>query len=89
MEKKEHGTIENDSYISPFGSEIIKFGSEISLTFLGSPNDFPKPWILVSGKMRFSTVCYDYIVGAIIEASNGKRIMLDDLRTYSPHNIDS
>ena len=82
--KYEHGSIENNSYVSLLG-ERIKFGDRISLTFLGAPNNFPKPWVLTSAEMRYSTVCYDYVVDAVITASNGEEIVLEDLRCYSPH----
>jgi len=85
--KYEHGTIDDKGYIAPFGSERIDFGSEVSLVFLGGPNNFPKPWVFRSAEMVYTTVCYDYIVYAVIEASNGNKITLDDFRTYSPHNV--
>ncbi|MHA1169251.1 MAG: hypothetical protein ACTSRU_15600, partial [Candidatus Hodarchaeales archaeon] len=79
-----NGYVENGVYFT-IGGESIKIGDYIEISFMGSPDEMPKPWTLVGAKNVFSTVSYNNSVTIIVKASNGKKMTFNDAHQYSPH----
>jgi hypothetical protein len=83
---KERGYVKDGVYTN--FDENIKIGDEITMNFSGAPVDFPKPWKLKNAENYFSTVDYKNRVKLTVEASNGKVMVFDDARIYSPRSVE-
>jgi len=88
------GKVNNGGYVDEYlvlvekktvEEATIKPGDEIEMTFAGAPNDFPRPWTLVSARDEYSTVSYSNTPTVVVRAANGKEMTLKNAQVYSPH----